>query len=167
MEPFELALLGITAAATSTAAVIGWLTYRARYTVHRYESYNSRIKVDETELDSTPVMRTIEVRPSEEEINKGVEWDIAEVAVASQRKKWLAEIDGTRFDGHTFRVPNIDWKRRIKLDDPRRIVKLILHNDAPEDLRELVISLKVRLIADERVFRKYKVRGSGVSTPWR
>ena len=107
-------------------------------------------------------MRTIGFRPSEEELDKGVEWEIAEVCVASHRKKWLAEIDRTNFDELTYRVPCIEWKRRIKLETPQPIEEFILHNDSPEHLRELVISLKVRLIADETVIRKREIRCAGV-----
>lgn len=54
VEMTELLLLAITAAATTTGAIVGWLTYKARYTVPRYMVKEQRVTVMETDSVTSP-----------------------------------------------------------------------------------------------------------------
>ena len=166
MAPLELTLLGITAAATSTAAIIGWLNYRARHKAYRYVAFCSRIGIDEPSADSSPVMRTLRIGALADH-NLGSEWEITEISVASHRKKWLGKIDTTNLFGQKLRASSLKWKRRIRVDNPEPSIEVVLHDDAPEKLSSLVISLRVRLVDDERVVRRRKLRCSGIERVWK
>ena len=156
VEMTELLLLAITAAATTTGAIVGWLTYKARYTVPRYMVKEQRVTVIETDSDTRQKLRMLHCRTVRDPHFS--DWRITEVCVSNYREKWLAKIDWQTFEGNIVTVPHLDWKRRIKLEDGDTYADVILHSDAPKDLNQILLSLRIKLIANERVVRKVWIR---------
>ena len=150
MEPMELALLGITAAATSAAAIIGLLAYRARHQPHPI-NITTTTGSALTNGDTRISVRQIDFTQQSER----PEWEINELSIANTRCKWLYN---KRQDRRNFAAydtyKGAKWVNSIKYRIPIKSGGFILHPDAPS---ELLLLFRVVLKTNNRVTRKIRI----------